>query len=344
MIQTVLGPLAADEAGFTYAHEHILTRPPLWRIKEDPDYVLDSIPKILRELELFFQAGGRTIVDATAIDYGRDARELVRVAEQTPVHIVAITGFNRGDYADDWLAAMSTEEMAERCLADIQIGMDGTGAKAGLVKAGTSYGFIRPIEERYTRAAGRTQKATGCPVITHTTLGTMVHEQLDLLEEEGADLTRVGIAHLDQNLDFEYLKSIAERGANVMFDGPSKIKYAPDEQRILMLNRLLEAGHGERIMISGDMGRRSYLKAYGGGPGFEYILKTFIPRLRSYGWDDGLVEQVFVTNPETLVGFLGSEMGPGSHGTDYDATSGRTSRANRSLPACRDVPLGGQGV
>jgi len=303
MIRTVLGDIPPDQAGFTYAHEHILTRPPLSRIKEDPDYVLDSIPKILVELGLFYRAGGRTMVDATAIDYGRDARDLIRVAEQTPVQIVAITGFNRGDYADDWLQAMSTEQMTEMCICDIHDGMDGTPARAGIVKTGTSYGFFRPIEERYTRAAGRTQKATGCPVLTHTTRGTMALEQLDMLEAEGADLTRVGIAHLDQNLDFGYLKAIAERGAAVMFDGPSKIKYAPDEQRILMLNRLVDAGHADRIMISGDMGRRSYLKGYGGGPGFEYIIKKFIPRLRESGWDDALVQKVFVANPARWLDF-----------------------------------------
>jgi predicted metal-dependent phosphotriesterase family hydrolase len=303
VIQTVLGPIDPCDAGFTYAHEHLLTRPPLWRIQEDPDYVLDSIPKILVELELFYKAGGRTIVDATAIDYGRDARDLLLVAEQTPVRIIAITGFNRGDYADGVLAAMSVEEMTDLCVKDIREGMDGTEARAGIVKTGTSYGFIRPIEERYTRAVGRTHKATGCPILTHTTLGTMAHEQLDMLKEEGADLGKVGIAHLDQNLDFGYLESIADRGANVMFDGPSKIKYAPDEQRILMLNRLVDAGHAERIMISGDMGRRSYLKGYGGGPGFEYIIKRFIPRLRAYGWDDDVVEQVFVTNPARWLDF-----------------------------------------
>jgi phosphotriesterase-related protein len=303
LIRTVLGDIKPEKAGFTYAHEHILTRPPLWRIKEDPDYVLDSIPKILVELDLFQKAGGRTMVDATAIDYGREARNLIKVAEQTSVQLVAITGFNRGDYADDVLQAMSAEEMTELCIADIQEGMDGTSAHAGIVKTGTSYGFMRPIEERYTRAAARTQKATGCPIITHTTLGTMALEQLDMLEEEGADLARVGIAHLDQNLDFGYLKAIADRGATVMFDGPSKIKYAPDEQRVLMLNRLVDAGHAERIMISGDMGRRSYLKGYGGGPGFEYIIKQFIPRLREHGWDDALVNQVFVTNPAKWLDF-----------------------------------------
>lgn len=303
MIRTVRGDITVEDAGLTYAHEHLLTRPPLWRIQDDPDYVLDSVPKIVEELQRFYDAGGRTLVDATAIDYGRDARDLIRVAEKTPVHLVATTGFNRGDYADDVVQAMSVEEMMEREIDDICSGMDGTEAQAGLVKTGTSYGFMRPIEERYTRAAARTQARTGCAILTHTTLGTMALEQLDLLEKEGANLEKVGIAHLDQNLDFSYLNAIAERGATVMFDGPSKIKYAPDEQRILMLNRLIDAGHGERIMISADMGRRSYLKAYGGGPGFEYIIKKFIPRLRDSGWDDALVKKVFVSNPSRWLDF-----------------------------------------
>jgi len=303
MIRTIKGDIHREQLGVTYVHEHILTRPPLWRIHEDPDYVLDSIPKILVELDLFYEAGGRTIVDATALDYGRDARGLVQVAAQTPVNIVAITGFNRGDYADDTLQDLSVEAMTERCIADVLEGMDGTKARAGLVKLGTSYGFVRPIEERYARAAARTHKATGCAIIAHTTLGTMGLEQLDILEQEGVDLQKVAICHLDQNLDFGYLDAIARRGARVMFDGPSKIKYATDEQRILMLNRLVDAGHADRILISGDMGRRSYLKGYGGGPGFEYIIKRFIPRLREYGWDEALVDRVFVTNPSRWLDF-----------------------------------------
>ena len=50
MIETLLGPIEPEAMGVTYAHEHLLTRPPLWRIAEDPDYVLDSKAKALAEL------------------------------------------------------------------------------------------------------------------------------------------------------------------------------------------------------------------------------------------------------------------------------------------------------
>ncbi len=296
MIETVLGPVSAEQLGWTYVHEHVLTRPPAWRADEDPDFVLDSPDRSLDEIERFRRAGGRTLVDATARDWGRDARAVVEIARRTTVHIVAVTGWNRGDYGEEALRARE-DELVGIMLADLREGMDGTEARAGLAKLGTSLGTVLPVEERIARAVGRVQVETGCPVITHTTGGTMAPEQLDLLDQLGADLSRVALSHMDQNLDFALLDELCSRGAHVVFDGCSKTKYAPDAARIEMLRRLVDAGHEERLLVSGDMGRRSYLRAYGGGPGFEYILRDLVPRLRREGFSDDLIETIFVRNP-----------------------------------------------
>jgi phosphotriesterase-related protein len=290
------------ELGWTYVHEHVLTRPPAWRAAEDPDYVLDDPALSLAELERFREAGGQTLVDATARDYGRDARALTQIAQRTSVNIVCVTGWNRGDYGDEALRA-SDDELIAILLRDLREGMDGTEARAGIAKLGTSDGVILPVEERIARAVGRVQSETGCPVLTHTTRGSMALEQLDLLEAEGADLTKVVLSHMDQKLDFGLLRELCDRGTSVLFDGPSKVKYATDEARIEMLRRLVEAGHAERLMVSGDMGRRSYLRAYGGGPGFEHILSSFVPRLRREGFDDVLIEQIFVQSPGRWLSF-----------------------------------------
>lgn len=300
-VQTLLGPVPPEELGQTYVHEHLLTRPPLWRIKEDPDYVLDSQDKILVELGLFRAAGGRSLVDCTAIDYGRDAAAFLAVAKRTDVHLVALTGFNRGDYGEAWIRDSSVEQLTDLILQDLQEGMDGTTARAGLIKFGTSYNVILPVEERFIQAAARAQRATGSPVITHTTRGTMGLEQIDRFAAAGGDAHHLALSHLDQNLDFWYLRRIAERGAYILFDGPSKIKYAPDEARVAMLKRLVEAGFEDQILISGDMGRRSYLKGYGGGPGFEYLLQQFAPRLQAEGFTADLVGKFFSTNPQRFL-------------------------------------------
>ena len=300
-VQTLLGPVAPTELGQTYVHEHLLTRPPLWRIKEDPDYVLDCKEKILVELSLFRAAGGRTLVDCTAIDYGRDAGDFLEVARKTDVQLIALTGFNRGDYGEAWVRESSVEQLTDMMLGDLREGMDGTTAKAGLIKFGTSYNVILPVEDRFIRAAAQAQRVTGAPVITHTTRGTMGLEQVTLFEAAGGNPGQLALSHLDQNLDFWYLRQIAARGAYILFDGPSKVKYATDEARVTMLKRLVDAGFEERILISGDMGRRSYLKAYGGGPGFEYLLRQFAPRLRAEGFPDALVDKFFVANPQRFL-------------------------------------------
>jgi predicted metal-dependent phosphotriesterase family hydrolase len=289
-VDTVLGEIDAEDLGMTYIHEHILTMPPLWRIQSDPDYVLDSKEKIVTELASFKKAGGCTILDATAIDYGRNVHGVLEVARQIDVHILMITGFNRGYYQREMIEGKSVSEIEENLLGDVTEGIERTPIKACVVKIGTSYNLIRPAEESVARAAAGVQKRIRVPIMTHTTMGTMALEQLDILEQGGADLTRVAISHMDQNLDFRLHEKIAKRGV-------SKIKYAPDSERIVLLNRLVDAGYEKNIMISGDMGRRSYLKAYGGGPGFEFLLKKFMPRLREEGWNQSLIEQVFVKNP-----------------------------------------------
>lgn len=296
MVESVLGPVSAASLGWVYVHEHVLTSPPSWRLAEDPDFLLDSPERSLTELESFREAGGGTLVDATARDWGRDAGALLEVARRAPVHVVATTGWNRGDYEEEALGA-TEDELVTIMLEDLRRGMDGTEARAGIAKLGTSDGVVLPVEERIACAVGRVQAETGCPVITHTTRGTMAPEQLDLLESVGADLGRVALSHLDQNLDFALLDELCTRGASVIFDGVSKTKYAPDEARVDMLRRLVEAGHSERVLVSGDMGRRSYLVAYGGAPGFGHILREFVPRLRREGFSDALVETIFVRNP-----------------------------------------------
>jgi phosphotriesterase-related protein len=296
VIQTLRGPIPADELGVTYVHEHVLTQPPAWRAEEDPDFLLDDPEASLAELERFGAAGGRTLVDATARDYGRDAKALLPIAARTDVNIVCVTGWNRGDYGTE--ATEATDEALEAILVrDLRDGMDGTAARAAIAKLGTSDGIVLPVEERIARAVGRVQAATGCPVLTHTTRGTMAPRQLDLLEAEGADPTKVVLSHMDQNLDFGLLHELCDRGAYVLFDGPSKLKYATDAARIAMLRRLVDAGHATRLLVSGDMGRRSYLRSYGGSPGFDYILGTFVPHLRREGFDDALIDQIFVQSP-----------------------------------------------
>ncbi len=294
-IRTVLKDIPADQLGFTYNHEHLFAVPPPQQ--KDRDLELSDYDKSLEELMRFKKAGGNTLVEASTIDYGRNIEAMVKMSQASGVNVVATTGFNKHIYYPAWVAEKSMEEIAEVLIRDLTEGIDGTPYKAGFLKGGSFYNLIHPLEEKTTRAVALAHKKTGAPIWMHTEAGTMSWELLSILLEEGIDPTKVVMGHMDRNIDLNVHLKIVKTGASVQFDGPGKVKYAPDSQRIELLRQLVEAGHLERIFISGDMGRASYLHAYGGGPGFEFLICKFIPRLLEEGFTQQQIDTIFVKNP-----------------------------------------------
>ncbi|MFB6469243.1 phosphotriesterase [Cytobacillus sp. Hz8] len=294
-VRTVLGDIESNELGFTYSHEHLWTNPPI--SQKDRDLELTDYEASVSELWRFKHAGGNALVDATTLDYGRDAKQLVRMAEETGVHVIMTSGFNKYIYFPKWVTSLTVDEIKQKLVRDVTLGMDGTKAKAGFLKSGSWNQLIHPLEEKVTRAVARAQLETGAPIWLHTEAGTMGNEMLDILEEEGVDLTKVAVGHSDRNADPYYHLSLAKRGVYVQFDGTSKIKYYPDSVRVDLIKNLIENGYGEQLLISADMGRQCYLHAYGGGPGFEYIIKKYIPRLLDEGISQQDIDTIFIKNP-----------------------------------------------
>lgn len=294
-IRTVLGDITLDELGFTYSHEHLFAVPPA--SQKDRDLELSDYDKSLAELKLFKEAGGCTLVEASTIDYGRNPIMMKNMSVESGVNVVCTTGFNKHIYYPKWVEEKSIEKIAEMLNKDIEIGIDGTNVKAGFLKTGSYYNMIHPLEEKVTKAVALSYKKTNAPVWIHTEAGTMGIEMLELLENEGVDLKDVAIGHSDRNCDPYYLKNLAKKGAYVQFDGPGKVKYYPDSTRIEMLKMLKKNGYIKQILISGDMGRASYLEAYGGGPGFKFIITKFIPRLLNEGFTEKDINTIFYENP-----------------------------------------------
>jgi phosphotriesterase-related protein len=168
-------------------------------------------------------------------------------------------------------------------------------------------------EEQAARAVCRVQRQTGLPLYTHTEAGTFALEQLELIAQEGVDPARVCIGHLDRNPDPAYLRQVARHGVFVGIDQVGKLKYAADEVRIALIIALIEAGYRHRILVSGDMARRSYLTAYGGGPGLGHLVGSFMPRLeaalRERGFPASEAErvrdQLLIHNPREYLGVQG---------------------------------------
>jgi predicted metal-dependent phosphotriesterase family hydrolase len=285
-IRTVLGDIDAGTLGPTYCHEHLVTRP---AARFGEDLRLDDEDRAAEELERFRAAGGGALVEVTTPEFGRDLEALRRLAERTGVHVVACTGHVSEEY---WRGVLdldirSEPELVEEYVADLADG-------AGIIKAGTSHGGATATEEKLLRAAAGAQREIGAPITTHTTAGTGALEQTDVLADVGADLSHVCIGHLDRLLDEALHLELARRGVFLGYDCISKEQYAPDADRVRLIVRLVEEGHGGQVLLSGDLARRSYLEAWGGTPGYRYILERFVPLLREAGVDD---RALLVDNP-----------------------------------------------
>lgn len=292
------GDIPASSLGVTLCHEHLLTGPPAWAVEADPDLMLGDSEKAVTELATFAAAGGGALVEMTTTDYGRDAAALLGIAERSRVHVIAATGYQKGTYYPEGLSETPVDDLAARMVADISIGMDGTTARAGVIKFGTCRtDHIRDDEGAVLAAVAAAQLASGAPISTHTQAGTLGDVQLARFVDAGVPPSSVLIGHVDRNLDPGYLRDMAEGGAWLGFDHWTKTKYAEDDDRVANVLRLLEDGH-DRIMVSGDLGRPSYQLAHGGTPGFSGIVETIRARL-----GDEIAEQVLVRNPARFFAF-----------------------------------------
>lgn len=294
-VMTALGPIDPSSLGFTLSHEHLFCRPITGR--DDSDFILDDATAAVTELEYFFAAGGRAVVDMSTTDYGRDIAEMIWIAQNAPVHIVLTAGHHKELFSKPYVEDKTIDQLAAEIVREVQEGIEDTNVKAGVIKAGTSFDAITPIEEKTLRAAARAHIVTGAPISTHTERGTMALEQIELLQREGVDPRRVVIGHMDRRLEEHYLRQVLETGATIGFDGWSKWEHASDEERAAMTKRLIDLSFAGQLLLSGDLARRSKQIAHGGGPGFVYFADYVPLLLMAAEIDAPTVRQLFVDNP-----------------------------------------------
>lgn len=314
-IRTLGGDIDPQTLGVTYAHDHLFCVPPLWQEKGFDDFMIDSVENSIKDVELFTKAGGQAVYDATAIDYGRDPQALKEIADRTGIKIIATAGFNKAIMwpgqmprenctFDEWVARKSRREIRDHVVHELTVGLDGTDLKGGVAKFGTGYNTISEGEDKVVRAVLDAHKETGCPLHSHTELGTLILEQLAIVKAENVDPTHLTIAHVDRNPDHWVHLKAAETGAFLCFDGISRIKYHPESILVDCILNLVRHGHADQVLIGGDIARRTMYRNYGeGGLGLGYILESWVPRFIEQADDAGfngkdLIETFMVKNPQ----------------------------------------------
>jgi phosphotriesterase-related protein len=303
-IRTILGDIPAVELGSTACHEHLLWQVPEPYADEDPDLGFDSIHAAVIEMQAFKAAGGNALVEMTTNEIGRRPLEMSQISRLSGVHVIAASGHHKEKFSASPLRDRSIEEIAERMITDITVGMDQTTLKAGIIKAATSLNAATESEKRVILAAGIAHRATGAPVGTHTEAGTFAMEQAELLLQAGVAPDKLLIGHLDRGLQERTYLDLAKKGIFLGFDQIGKEKYWPDAERVSLIKLLIEAGHSRQIVLSTDSARKSAWQAYDPrSVGIAHLFVNFLPALRNAGVNEEVIQRMLVENPARLLSF-----------------------------------------
>jgi phosphotriesterase-related protein len=314
-VNTVLGPVDADDLGVTLVRESLLNVMPGaqygYDIHIDRAEVFEAVAAKLSD---FKANGGGTIVDATGMFQGRDLPLYESLSRATGVHIVASTGQGPEAMLGGYFLTPQTnpptpwpaDRFAELFTSEVTEGMVvprfERRSAAGLVATAVTNHGMTPTDESLVRGAARSGLATGLAVMIRC--GADAVAELDIALSEGIPANQVVIADLDRNdaVRAGWSAEVARRGAWVAIDhaGSTDPQYVSDAERVALIATLVNDGHANRVLISSSATGVSF-----GEPGndmaFSTVLTDFVPLLRAAGLSEAVIEQILTTNPATLL-------------------------------------------
>ena len=341
LVQTVLGPIEPSKLGATTTHEHLyidfsfMYRPPQdsafdlgdapitmenlgWvrhnHYSNHANLQLMDVDTAVSEAGLYKAVGGGTIVDATTIGIGRDARALEHISRETGVHVIMGAGYYVDAVHPHNMDSRSVDSIARRIVGDIIDGVDGTSIKAGIIGEVGCTWPITENERKSLMAAAIAQRETGAAILIHPGRHPDAPaEILEILEDGGADISRVIMGHLDRTvLEAEQLLSIAASGCYLEWDlFGNEGSYYPladldmpsDAQRLGFISGVVAEGYGDKIVIGQDICTNHRLVRYG-GHGYGHILENIVPRMRRKGFAEDVIEAITVGNPARILAFV----------------------------------------
>lgn len=304
VVRTVLGDIDPAGLGRTDYHEHLIQVTRLL-----PDDALDDVDRSAEEAASLRDAGMDALIELTPIGLGRDPTAMRTIAARTGMHVVAATGVHReAHYGEDHpLRRLDEEALTARFVGELTDAVDANdagvgaprllrGVRAGVIKVGAGYWSIGAFERKILAAAAAAQTITGAAIVCHLEHGTAAWEVLACLRSAGAAADRLVFAHMDRNPDPGLHADLAAAGPYLGYDGMARTKYWPDSILIDCLIDVAERGGADRLLLGGDVARRSAFSSYGGLPGMAYLPSRFVPRLEQEAGAQ-LVEQLLIRNP-----------------------------------------------
>jgi len=316
-VQTLRGPIEADQLGAVLIHEHIFVRNRELEVnlpdgEWDPDASIEAAVRGLAEL---FELGIRTVVDLTVPGLGRDVALLADLAARSPVHLVASTGWYTPNVLPTYFqfhgpgrAVDEPDPLIALFRRDITEGVAGTGVRAGMLKVMTDAEGITPDVERVMSAAAVAHLETGVPITTHSHPASRNGlAQQRFLGERGVPAERIIVGHSGDTEDLDYLRELMDNGSTIGMDRFGMEHVLPDDRRIATVVALLEAGYADRMVLSHDAAFYSHVTPpawrAANAPRWrmDTISRHILPALRKAGISDDEIDQMVMRNPQRLL-------------------------------------------
>lgn len=307
-VNTLRGPVDVERLGRTLMHEHVAIRTPgigeNWPELWDEDGCTAAAHEKLNALS---QRGIGTIVDLTTADMGRDMHYLQRVAQGTSINVIVATGVY-------WIVPRywwnrQADDLVKVFVKDIREGIQGTPAKAGIIKLASDHeaGGVSELNQTCLRAGARAHRATGVPIATHNNPPTLGLEQQRVFKEEGVDLSRIVIGHVGDSTDTGLLKQIMDSGSYVGMDRFGMDAILSFEDRVNTVASLCKDGYAGRIVLSHDasccldwIADRSLIEKMMPNWNYNHIPDQVVPALLERGVSQQQVDQMLIENPRTI--------------------------------------------
>ena len=293
---TTLGPRLEADLGLILPHEHIFVD---FRTPDHPSHaqadVADVVSLMAPQVDAARRLGATALVDCTPVGVGRRADAVIAVSEAIGLPIVLPTGIYREPWIPRWAQVSTEQRLAAWMTDEMTDGIEATGVRAGWIKLSAGDDGLTECETKVLRAAAAAAASTGAVIGSHTSRGRVVLEQADVIEAAGYTANRFIWIHAQFEPDAGLHLAAARRGIWVEYDG---IGTTDDASLIESIQRLLEAGFQDQILLSQDRGWFDPALPGGGTPQpFTYLVETFIPALLDAGIDEPTIRHLTHDNP-----------------------------------------------
>ncbi|HKR90409.1 MAG TPA: hypothetical protein VJS38_19750 [Phenylobacterium sp.] len=331
MIPTARGDaVPASELGFTHSAELIIQQTgelvgnwpnETWESRPEEE----QIARVVDILNAAYEGGVNTIVERTIVGIGRNVERMQKVAKQTKMNILICSGFYtlhslpyffryRKDKPEDFVGRMLLEDYI---VQDVLVGINRTNVRAAAIKVmSDKYGLEETPDLRSLfKSCSIAHRRSGAPLTTHG-LGApdgLKHQRI--FAEEGVDLTRVALCHMDRspaNTSLDEFQRILDKGSFISFDGwfPSEetnvlaSDSSTPEQNFERIVDLVGKGYGEQILLAGGW-PIAYHDCFPDSFGIDddiapymRVKQQVIPELKSRGLSDEQIHLMTNTNPQ----------------------------------------------